>query len=179
MPAQREDTTARRAFAKCICKNIDVWFAFAQQLDLDVRRIEDIILVTGRDLARSWLNVAFSDCQGGEKVSFGVRVTGISDVEWQISHEDIRGAAVNRGPSGQVRFPPFPVPILKQQYQNLPEDQCVFLRGFRVSRLFGIIPRLRGAAEPTWSPVQDEPGSDKEAISIPPESNVRQPISII
>jgi hypothetical protein len=108
VPAQREDTIARRDFAKCICKNIDVWFAFAQQLGLEVRRIEDIILVTGRDLARSWLNVAFSDCQGGEQVSFGVRVTGVSDVEWQISHGDIRGAAVNRGPSGQVPFSLFP-----------------------------------------------------------------------
>jgi hypothetical protein len=176
VPAQREDTIARRDFAKCICKNVDVWFAFAQQLGLEVRRIEDIILVTGRDLARSWLNVAFSDCYGGEQVSLGVRVTGNSDVEWQISHEDIRGAAVNRGPSGQVRFPLFPVPILKQQYQNLPEDQCVFLRGFRVSRLFGIIPRLRGAADPTWSPGQDEPEFENQLISIPPESNVRQSI---
>jgi hypothetical protein len=113
VPAQREDTIARRDFAKCICKNIDVWFAFAQQLGLDVRRIEDIILVTGRDLARSWLNVAFTDCQGGEQVSFGARVTGTSDVEWQISPEDIRGATVNRRPSGQVRISSSPVPILK------------------------------------------------------------------
>jgi hypothetical protein len=179
VPAQREDTIARRAFAKCICKNIDVWFAFAQQLELDVRRIEDIILVTGRDLARSWLNVAFSDCQGGEQISFGAQVTGISDVEWQISPEDIRGAAVNCGPSGQVLFLLFPVPILKQHYQNLPEDQCIFLRGFRVYRLFGIIPRLRGAADPTWSPGRDEPESDKQLMSTPPETNVRQSVSLM
>jgi hypothetical protein len=51
--AQRSDTIALRDFAKCICKNIDAWFAFAQELGLEVRRMEDIILVTGRDLARS------------------------------------------------------------------------------------------------------------------------------
>jgi hypothetical protein len=101
--AQRMDTIAHRDFAKCICKNIDVWFAFAQGLGLGVRRIEDIVLVTGRDLARSSLNVAFSDCEGGEQVSFGVRVTGTSGVEWQVSHEDIQGAAVNFGPSDKVR----------------------------------------------------------------------------
>jgi hypothetical protein len=57
---------AQRDFAKCICKNIDVWFAFAQELGLEVRRTEDIILVTGRDLARSSLSVALFYCQGGE-----------------------------------------------------------------------------------------------------------------
>jgi hypothetical protein len=105
--AQRKDTIALRDFAKYICKHIDVWFAFAQGLGLEVRRIEDIVLVTGRDLARSSLNVAFSDCEGGEQVSFGVQVTGISGVEWQVSHSDIRGAAVNRGPSDKVRPPHF------------------------------------------------------------------------
>jgi hypothetical protein len=114
VPAQRRDTIAQDAFAKCICNNIDVWFAFIQGLDLGVRRIEDIILVTGRDLARSSFNVTFSDTQGGEQVSFGVRVTSISNIEWQVSHEDIRGAAVKSGPSGQVRSSPFPVPTLKR-----------------------------------------------------------------
>jgi hypothetical protein len=110
VPAQRQDTIARGDFSKCICKHIDVWFAFARDLGLGVTRMEDIILVTGRDLARSWTNFAFSEVQGEEQVSFGVRVTGISDVEWQVAHEDIRGAALNCGPSGTVRFSRFPVP---------------------------------------------------------------------
>ena len=104
MPAQREDTIARGDFAKCICKHIDVWFNFVRELGLGVDRMEEIILVTGRDLARSWTNVAFSENQGGEQVSFGVQVTGFSNVEWQqISLEDMQGVALNRGPSGQVR----------------------------------------------------------------------------
>jgi hypothetical protein len=103
VPAQREDTFARGDFARCICKYIDVWFKFARELGLGVDRMEDIILVTGRDLARSWTNVAFSENQGGEQVSFGVQVTGRSNVEWQVSLEDMQGVAVNRGPSGRVR----------------------------------------------------------------------------
>jgi hypothetical protein len=104
VPAQREDTVARGDFAKCITKHIDVWFAFARDLGLGVTRMEDIILVTGRDLATSWTNVVFSENQGGEQVSFGVQVSGTSDVQWQVSPEDVRGAAVNNGPSGKVRF---------------------------------------------------------------------------
>jgi hypothetical protein len=141
--------------------------------------MEDIILVTGRDLARSWTNVAFSEDQGEEQVSFGVKVTGISDVEWQVAPEDIRGAALNCGPSGKVRFSRYPVPRplgLTWSYQNLPEDQCIFVRGFRVTRFLGILPRLRAAAEPTRGPGRDDPGYDKQLISIPPETDVRQSI---
>jgi hypothetical protein len=102
--AQRHDTLAHGELAKYILKHIDVWFAFARELGLGVTRMEDIILVTGRDLAKSSTNVAFSESKEGEQVSLGVRVTSGADVEWQFSREDIRGVAVNCGPSGQVRF---------------------------------------------------------------------------
>jgi hypothetical protein len=61
-------------------------------------------------------------------------------------------------------------------HQNLPEDQCLFVRGFRVTRFLGILPpRLRGAAEPVWPPDRDDDAKfDKQLISIPPETNVRQ-----
>jgi hypothetical protein len=68
MPAQRKDTTARGAFAKCIIKHVDEWFAFAQERDLGINR-EDIILVTGCHLARTWATMAL---QGrGEQIAFG------------------------------------------------------------------------------------------------------------
>jgi hypothetical protein len=179
VPAQCQDTISRGDFSKCICNRIDVWFQFARDLGLGVTRMEDIILVTGRDLARSWTNVAFSEDQGEEQVSFGVEVTGTSNVEWQVAHRDIRGTALNFGPSGKVSFSQFPVPRplgLIWSYKNLPEDQCIFVRGFRVARILRIIQRLRGAAEPTQGPGRDEPGSDKQLISIPPETDVRQSI---
>ncbi|KAH9968490.1 hypothetical protein BGW80DRAFT_655413 [Lactifluus volemus] len=124
--------------------------------------MEDIILVTGRDLASSWTNVVFSENQGGEQVSFGVQVTGISscNVQWQVPLEDIRGVAVNCGPSGQ----------------NLPEDQCIFVRGFRVRRRFRIIPRLRAAAEPTLDPDRDEDDFDEQLISTPLETDYQDPL---
>ncbi|KAI0248876.1 hypothetical protein BJV78DRAFT_1232159 [Lactifluus subvellereus] len=158
--AQRNDTLAHGEFAKCILKYIDVWFAFARELGLGVTRMEDIILVTGRDLVRSWTNVAFSESKEGEQVSLGVRVTSGGDVEWQFSREDIRGVAVNRGPSGQ----------------NLPQNQCIFIRGFRVARFLKMLPRLRGAAEPTQGPSGDEPEFETKIISTPSDTDYQDPL---
>ena len=65
--------------------------------------MEDILLVTGCHLARSWANLAFLECNGDEQVSFGVHKIGDSNVEWQFPPEEIQGVSSNLGPSGQVR----------------------------------------------------------------------------
>ena len=54
-----------------------------------------------------------------------------------------------------------------QSDQNLPEDHCIFIRGYRATRLLRIIPRLRGAAEPTQDPNEDEPEPDIHLIPTP------------
>ena len=101
MPALRKDTTAREAFAKCIIKHIDEWFAFARERDLGISR-EDIILVTGCHLTRTWATIAF---QGrGEQITFGVQVSGVSNAAWHFTPEGAQGVTYNLGPSGQVRL---------------------------------------------------------------------------
>jgi hypothetical protein len=102
VPAQREDTAARGDFAKCIIKHIDEWFAFARECGTGISRREDIVLVTGRHLARSWANIAFQE--RNEQVSFGVKVNGNSDVEWRFTPEGANGVAYNLGPNGEVCF---------------------------------------------------------------------------
>ena len=102
LPAQREDTAARGDFAKCIIKHIDEWFAFARDRGLGITRREDIILVTGRHLARSWANIAFQE--RGERVSFRIQAQRNSDIEWQFTPEGAGGVAFNLGPSGEVGF---------------------------------------------------------------------------
>ena len=67
----------------------------------------DIILVTGCHLARSWANIAFSESREEEQVSFGVKVSGVCNVEWRFPPEDVQGVALNLGPSGKVRFGAF------------------------------------------------------------------------
>jgi hypothetical protein len=84
-------------------KNIDIWLVFARNLGLGVS-MEDIVLVTGCHLARSWANVAFSVSQAVEQVALRVKVVGASNVEWQFSRDDTQGVAYKCGPSGKVRF---------------------------------------------------------------------------
>ncbi|KAI9512555.1 hypothetical protein F5148DRAFT_852942 [Russula earlei] len=155
VPAQRQDTAVRREFTKFIIKHIDEWFAFAQGLGFGIHRREDIILVTGRDLTRSWANIAFQERD--QKMSFGVQASRGSDVQWQFTPEGAGGVAFNLGPSGQ----------------DLPENQCIFVRGIRVSRITRIFPRLLGAAGPSQIPGDDDTESDAQPISIP--ANVDTP----
>ncbi|KAI0289866.1 ankyrin repeat-containing domain protein, partial [Russula brevipes] len=118
--------------------------------------MEDIVLVTGCDLTKSWANIAL--LQGRGRVSFGVAVP---DIEWQFPPEELQGVALNLGPGGQ----------------DLPENQCIFIRGFRVTRLFGILPRLR-AAGPSQNPDPDpdEPELDMQLLNISADSNYQDPL---
>jgi hypothetical protein len=81
-------------------KHIDEWFTFARERGAGISRREDIVLVTGCDLARSWANVAFQDKD--DQVSFEVKVFGDSHVEWKFTPEGAGGVSCNRGPSGKV-----------------------------------------------------------------------------
>jgi hypothetical protein len=66
--------------------------------------MEEIILVTGCDLTRSWINVAFLE-GADSQVSFGVKVEGSNtSVNFQFSPEHARGAMLHHGPEGTVRL---------------------------------------------------------------------------
>ncbi|KAH9025502.1 hypothetical protein EDB85DRAFT_2149706 [Lactarius pseudohatsudake] len=149
--AKEEDTVAIKRFGKWMIRHIDTWFAWAQQLELGVDRMEDIILVTGTHRTRSSTNVAFPGGREDAQVSFraNLKVDHPSDIvtiNWQFSHEHIRGAHLNPGPDGK----------------DLPEDQCIFIRGFRVIRKYKIFPRLKGAAGPNPDPegYDEEPDTE-------------------
>ena len=101
MTAQREDTLARTDFAKWMIGHIDSWFNFARRLGLGIDQMEDLVLVTGRHRTRSWSNIAFDGSQTDAQVSFGVQVTG-AGVSWQVSSQNIQGAVLSHGPSGEV-----------------------------------------------------------------------------
>ena len=67
--------------------------------------MEEIILVTGYDLTRSWTNIAFLGGQADAQVSFGVKVEGPdTSINFQFSPENARGAVVCQGPEGTVRL---------------------------------------------------------------------------
>ncbi|KAI9458114.1 hypothetical protein F5148DRAFT_332843 [Russula earlei] len=109
LPTQTEcqDTIARGDFGQWIIKHFEESLRFARRHGLGIDQMEDIMLVTGCHRTRSWANVAFLESQGEEPVSFEVKVAHTEDadinIDWQISPEQIRGAAVfSWGPSGKV-----------------------------------------------------------------------------
>jgi hypothetical protein len=82
-------------------QHIGSWLAFARKLG--VEEMEDIVLVTGCDLTRSWTNIVFLGGQRDAPVSFGVKVEG-PNINYQLLPELVRGAVIGQGPEGTVRL---------------------------------------------------------------------------
>ncbi|KAF8263058.1 hypothetical protein EI94DRAFT_1704292 [Lactarius quietus] len=163
VPAQREDTLAQEHFRQWITGHIDSWFAFSRQRGLGIE-MEDIVLVTGYHRTRSSSNIVFYENQVNAQVSFGVHVPGSigTTVIWQLSSQCTRGTMVNHGPSGE----------------NLPESQCISIRGFRVERTLRIFSKIRAAAEPKPDPSgNDEP--ETKVVSIPSVTDYRDPLHVL
>ena len=164
-------------------KHIDRWLSFTRRLELGIE-MEDIILVTGCHRTRSWASVVFFEDQEDTQVSFGVEVAAVSgpntNINWQFSPDHSGGAVVNWGPDGRVcnyaicRTNRTEMTLsFSCAYQNLPEDQCIFIRGFRVARPFRFLPRhLVAAAEPSSDSDEHNPEPDVELTSIPTASKV-------
>jgi hypothetical protein len=102
--AQRKDTRAREDFGKWMVKNIDSWFAFARGLGLGIEQMEEIVLVTGLHLTRSWANVAFWEGHANGQASIGVNVTRGPEVtvDWQCLPGSVQGGVRSWGPEGKV-----------------------------------------------------------------------------
>ena len=98
--SERHDTVARGNFGEWMLENIDACFKVAEDLGYGVDRMEDIILVTGCHLAKSWVSAVFSDSREASEVSFGVRVSGNSGVHFDERNANGRG--LKFGPSGEV-----------------------------------------------------------------------------
>ncbi|KAH8993421.1 hypothetical protein EDB92DRAFT_401933 [Lactarius akahatsu] len=161
--ARREDTISQAHFGTWITKHIDSWFAFSQRHGLGVE-MEDIVLVTGCHRTRSWSNIAFYESQADSRISLSVQAPGVgTTVHWRVLSQRIHGAVLSHGPSGE----------------NLPENQCLFIRGFRVKRLFWIIPRLKGAAGPQPDARGDDPEPEMELVSIPSITESRDPLHVL
>jgi hypothetical protein len=85
-------------------QHIDRCFAFAQEKELGIEHMEDIILVTGCDLASSWTNVAFLRGEVNAEASFGEKVSRGTDESTNITFSAgyTAGAVLLHGPEGKV-----------------------------------------------------------------------------
>ena len=99
IPADREETNAHGDFRKWILKYIDDCCKVAEASGCDIDHMGNIILVTGRHLARSWINVAFSGSESAQ-VSFTVEVS--KDLRVDLSEGGVSGAESKLGPRGEV-----------------------------------------------------------------------------
>jgi hypothetical protein len=62
-------------------------------------------------------------------------------------------------------------------HQNLPENQCVFVRGFRVARPFWPLPKhLKAAASPPPDPEGSDSDPDTGLVSIPAITKVKDSV---
>ncbi|KAH9072147.1 hypothetical protein EDB83DRAFT_2571938, partial [Lactarius deliciosus] len=161
--ARREDTLSPTHFGTWMIRHIDSWFTFSQRHGMGIE-MEDIVLVTGCHRTRSWSNIAFDESQADSRVSLRVQAPDIgTTVHWRVLSQRIQGAVLSHGPSGE----------------NLPENQCLFIRGFRVKRLFWIIPRLKGAAKPKPDPRGNDRDPEMELVPIPSVTECRDPLHIL
>ncbi len=101
-PAQQKDTVATGDFKQWIVRNIYNCMRFAEEQGFGVNPMEDIILVTGRHLAKSWIRTIFSESRGCAGVSFAARVSGNSAVH--LEERNASGAHLVFGPNGKVGF---------------------------------------------------------------------------
>jgi hypothetical protein len=83
-------------------KNIDSWFAFARGLGLGIEQMEEIVLVTGFHLTKSWANVVFLEGHANRHASFGVRANNDVGITWKFSPGSVRGGMRSCGPEGKV-----------------------------------------------------------------------------
>jgi len=99
-PANHEETTAHGDFKRWILKNINDCFKVAHAFGCGVN-MGDIVLVTGRYLARSWINVAFAGSGGNAQVTFKVATRNL---RVDLEERDVSGAELKLGPRGEVRL---------------------------------------------------------------------------
>ena len=62
--------------------------------------------------------------------------------------------------------------------QKLSENQCIFVRGFRVKLILGKFHQIKAEAEPKPDPCEKDHEPEKEVVSIPSVSEVR-PLTLI
>lgn len=150
----REDAERLGRFRRHIQENYKTWLEFANDNDHDIE-VQDIILVTGRDMTEDFSMIAFS--QSSREISFqfeaGVSQLASASVSgwgsWRCEYPVFEnwGPQERRHPSRILpdtipdSTPPSGDPS-SDTAQNPDYNQCVFLRGFRIHFRARIFPKV-------------------------------------
>ncbi|TFY74338.1 hypothetical protein EWM64_g9673 [Hericium alpestre] len=138
--ALREDARHRGLFKQYLRENCRSWFSFSKRLGLELG-MQDLILVTGRDLTNSWAVAVFTEAHAYAKLTIGSFILG--SVSFNLAWTEGSRVLRNHGPLVR-RLAPGMTEIDPNQ-----KDQCIFLRGIYSTKcLFLPFPRImRAAAE--------------------------------
>ncbi|KAI0246843.1 hypothetical protein BJV78DRAFT_1250814 [Lactifluus subvellereus] len=155
---RRTDAIRTKVFENYIRDHIDSWFALAQRENLDVQRMEDIILVSGCTLVSSWAAAAFYDDTLDARISLesiGLP-NGGADIRW--GSDMVNPGVAHHNSSGSTGA-----------------NQCVFIRGFRAKRILFYM-KLRGAAEPRPDDPDNRGEDEVQVMRVPDDSSSHDPL---
>lgn len=158
--ALSQDVLNRRIYKNYIIENCERWLAFSELRGLELR-MEDIVLVTGCDLTTNWAVAAFTnhETDASIQLQMGSSFQGLG-LGTHISWKNERNVERNWGPrevfGASIHLPGPPVAMSSTHISELPsvmddsyQDQCVFVRGYRVKLRGRLLPKkLMAAAEP-------------------------------
>jgi hypothetical protein len=104
---KRQDAIRTKVFENYIRDHIDSWFEWAQKMNLDVERMEDIILVSGCTLVTSWAAAAFHDNTQDVRISLKSKAlnNGLAEFQWGPEIVNPGGVAHHNSSESTVRFP--------------------------------------------------------------------------
>lgn len=190
--AIRTDAHSLLDYKTYILKNCESWLAFANGpgsgLELGM---EDLILVTGYDLASSWAVAAFMHREADAAIELQVNTAiGAGGAGMHVSWKNECNAEHNWGPRPGLLTSVEPTlsPRVSEdatlmethetasssgdgQTQPLTRDQCIFLRGYRVKRrVFRTVKKIRAMAGPSNLP-EERDGNGGVAV---PSTNETQ-----
>jgi hypothetical protein len=145
------DARNRRHYERYMVHNIECWHAVTERIGYPVR-LEDLMLVTGVDLTKSWSTAVFTERQIEGAVGLEVDYATVGSLKWasRFRWRNTHGAQVNWGPqpeqdmtyisSGESwdRQSTFTTstPSLADSLSlaNRKEDQAIFIRRLRVKK---------------------------------------------
>ncbi|KAI0044757.1 hypothetical protein FA95DRAFT_1622960 [Auriscalpium vulgare] len=157
--AHRRDTLMHRAYTAYIREHCDRWLAFAHYKYVDVE-LDDLVLVTGCDLAKSWATAAFMGNETNAAASLTIDVGSIANVSasFGMSWKNVQNVIYNWGPAedlstsgvdrsstnaevgtssatggSQFSLTSSQIALAASEVW----DQCIFIRGFHMKNRIG------------------------------------------
>ncbi|KAI0315910.1 hypothetical protein OF83DRAFT_307950 [Amylostereum chailletii] len=117
-----ENARGWKRYQDYVLEHSDRWLALSERRGLGLR-MEDIILVTGRDLTASWANIVFASAERGITSELHVDFTSgaprrVSGIRWTNAQSVV--VQSNWGPSSMASELDEPL--------NTAVDQCLFIR---------------------------------------------------